>query len=251
MTTVQDICNYINSFAPFATAAEWDNAGLLIGEGTATVSGIVTALDATVDIITEAETLGCNLIVTHHPIIFDAIKSVLAGSAVYEAARRGISIISAHTNLDLAGECGVNTELAKALGLQGVAKLCSDEFGLLGSLEQSLTPEQLADRLTDTLGLAPRYNPTGGAITRVGICGGSGAELATIAVSEGVAIDAFITADVKHHEFIEAARLGITLYDAGHYATEQVVIPALTRRLAHQFPTLRISEGKSYSGALK
>lgn len=247
---VKQIYEFIDSIAPFSTAADWDNPGLLVGDPEQEVGGILTALDVTQQVLEEAERLGCNLVVSHHPVIFTPIKAVLAGGIPYEAVCRGISILCAHTNLDIAPE-GVNTALARVLGLVGTEPLsATDPFGLVGQLPQALSPAAFGELLAQRLGLAPRYNPCGREILRVGLCGGAGADMLPIALKEGVALDAFVTADVKQHEFLAAAASGITLYDAGHYATEGVVIPPLTAALQKAFPNTRTVEANSYRGQL-
>jgi len=88
MTTVRDVFGYIDSFAPFGAAEKWDNVGLLLGDENAAVTGIVAALDLTADILNEAASLGANLVVTHHPVIFDPLKRLESGSVV--SSRSGI-----------------------------------------------------------------------------------------------------------------------------------------------------------------
>lgn len=247
---VQQIFDSIDAIAPFGSAAEWDNPGLLVGDPQQEVSGIVTALDVTAQVLEEAQNLGCSLVISHHPVIFNPIKNVLAGSVPYEAARRGISVICAHTNLDIAVG-GVNTVLAAKLGLSDVKRLsASDPFGLVGRLPHTMTPADFAVLLADTLGLSPRYNPLGRDIVTVGLCGGAGAELLEIAMGEGTALDAFITADVRQHEYLAAAARGVTLYDGGHYATEAPVIPAITEILQKAFPSTRVFQSTVYCGQL-
>lgn len=247
---VAQIFDFIDTFAPFKSAAEWDNPGLLVGNSLQEVSGIITALDVTVQVLEEAESLGCNLVVSHHPVIFNPIKNVLAGSVPYEAARRNISILCAHTNLDIAPG-GVNTALAAKLGLGEIKAIsASDPFGLVGKLPQTMTPSAFAKELTQALGLSPRYNPLGRSIVTVGLCGGAGADLLDIAIGEGDTPDAFVTADVRQHEYLAAAAKGITLYDAGHYATENPVIPAITEMLQRAFPSTRVLQSTVYCGQL-
>ncbi len=117
MITVGDIYAKLNQFAPFGLAMEWDNSGLLIGSADLPADGVTLALDATPAVIKEAEKRGDKLIITHHPIIFEPLKAVQADSVVYRCIQNGISVISAHTNLDVA-RCGVNDALAAALGLK-------------------------------------------------------------------------------------------------------------------------------------
>lgn len=250
MTVVKQLVEFIDKLAPFGTAEDWDNSGLLVGDDGREVSGVLVALDATPQVVEEAERLGCSLIITHHPVIFQPIKRLHSGSVPYMAAQRGIAILSAHTNLDKAAR-GVNTALAEKLELgETRAFLEGDEFGICGKLETPMQPEEFAKLLHSRLGLAPRFNPLGRTIQTVGICGGAGADLLQDAIGIGIAPDAFVTADVKHHEYIAAAAHGVTLYDCGHYATEAVVIPRIVKELQCTFPALRIAPAAVYNGEL-
>lgn len=122
MYTVKDIINIIDGFAPFRTQYSWDNCGLQCGDLNEEVKGITIALDLTTDVLEEAAARGSNLIVTHHPVIFTPLKRLEADSLVYQAVKKGVSVVSAHTNLDVS-ECGVNKALADALGLSRLRPL--------------------------------------------------------------------------------------------------------------------------------
>lgn len=113
---IADFYNIIDGFAPFSHAYEWDNCGLLLGDKNTEVTRALLALDITSGVITHAEQTGANLIITHHPVIFSPLKSISAQSLVYRLIRAGISVISAHTNLDIAKH-GVNDCLAEAINL--------------------------------------------------------------------------------------------------------------------------------------
>ena len=97
MITVQDVARAVDGIAPFDTQLDWDNSGLLVGDPAGEVDRVLVALDATAEVIREAASLGAQAIVTHHPVIFRGVQRLLAGDPPYEAAARGIAIISAHT----------------------------------------------------------------------------------------------------------------------------------------------------------
>ena len=117
MTTVKDIYNYIDSFAPFDSAEEWDNVGILIGSGSTEVTKALITLDITNETADEAKKIGAQLIISHHPVIFGGLKRLSSDSPVYRAAKYDISCLCAHTNLDKSPVFGVNTALAAAIGL--------------------------------------------------------------------------------------------------------------------------------------
>ncbi len=222
---VQDVYDAINRAADFSTALDFDNPGLLVGDPQAQVTGAVVALDVTDAVISEAIGRGANLIVTHHPVIFHPIKQVRSDMLVWRLAREGISVISAHTNLDLA-QGGVNDILAEKLRLQNTSPVPPEGMARVGSLERGMTPPEFAYYVKQMLDLpAVRYCDGGRPVELAAVCGGSGGSLLEDIAKTGA--QAFVTGDVKHDVMLDAAHRGITLIDAGHYGTERHVLPYL------------------------
>ncbi|MEG1994493.1 MAG: Nif3-like dinuclear metal center hexameric protein, partial [Oscillospiraceae bacterium] len=116
---VKDILDFINSFAPFNSAEDFDNVGLLVGNKNAEVKKVLVCLDCTDEIISEAIDLGANLVITHHPVIFSPLKKMVSDSIVYRLVQNSISVISAHTNLDIA-PMGVADSLAEKMELKNI-----------------------------------------------------------------------------------------------------------------------------------
>jgi len=246
MYTIADVARAVDSIAPFGTQMDWDNSGLLVGDPNGEVTKVLVALDATAAVIEEAGRLGAEVIVTHHPVIFHGIKRLLAGDPPYEAAIRGIAVISAHTCYDMAPQ-GVNAALAEALGLRDCRPLWEERpgeasgrtLGLAGELPCPMTREEFAAWVEEALGQRPgfvRCLPGAGPedIRRVAVCGGAGADYLAQAKALGCA--AYVTGDVRHHEFLAAAQMGLLLMDAGHFATENIAMPQLTAQLAAALP---------------
>ncbi len=235
--TVFDIYKFLDAFCPFSTACEWDNSGLLIGDKNATVTKVIIALDCTDSVITEAEITGAELIITHHPVIFQNVNSILADSLVNRLIKSNISVISAHTNLDKA-ERGVNYCLAKFLGLRHISSIdVSDGFSIrCGELDAAFTPDEFAKYVGGKLDVTPRFCSGNRKIKRVAVCGGSGGDFLGDVIRAGA--DAYVTADIKHHVFLDAAHQGITLIDGGHFATEDTVIAPLKNLLSINFPKI-------------
>ena len=238
---VKEILEFLYGLAPKELAEVFDNVGLLVGDENAEVKGIMVSLDCFDEVIDRAEDLGANLIVTHHPIIFNPLKSVTVDSLVYKLISKGISVISMHTNLDQA-DGGVNDALCEALGLYDVEQLVTaDGFSMRkGYLDQPEDPYSFARHIKEALGGTVKFVAGDHDITTVAVCGGSGADFIFDAVNAEA--DALVTADVKHHLFIEAGRLGISLYDAGHFNTEDVIVSVLCRDIAGAFPETDVSE---------
>lgn len=244
MATVEEISRYLDSRVPYATKMDFDNVGFLAGTADREVKRVLCALDITDQVIAEGAKLGAELIVSHHPLIFHALKQVrsddLAGRKILALARNGMSAICMHTNLDLAAG-GVNDALIAALGvadarpMEGEAAMA--RYGTLPS------PVSLAEFLSSTkkaLGAnGLRYVDSGRRISVVGCCGGSGGDYMEAALAAGC--DVFVTADVRHDRFLAAGELGISLIDGGHFSTENVVVPRLRALLLEGFPELEVS----------
>lgn len=250
MITVRDIYDYIDAKAPFSTQMDFDNAGLLVGDRNASVSRVMVALDATLSVVREAARKKCQLLVTHHPLIFHPLKSVTPSdptqATVAELIRRNMALICAHTNLD-AAPGGVNDVLMDRLGVKVTGIL--DEFGVgangpygmgrIGELSEPMEPKAFAAMVKKALGTrAVRAVPGPRPVKKVAVCGGAGGDMVELAASLGM--DAYVTADVKHHEFLAAQALGITLLDAGHYATENPITPVLADWIKDAFGAERI-----------
>lgn len=235
--TVKNIFDFLNEKFPTDTACDFDNVGLLVGDPNTEVKKAVVSLDCTPSAVNTAIQNGCQLIITHHPVIFDPLKQVLAGSAVYEVIKNGISVISMHTNLDV-GVGGVNDCLSSALSLENVTKVAAADGYLLniGELTSPLYPDGLALYIKERLGGAVKYVGAERQIKRVLLCSGSGGSYLGEVLRQNC--DALITADVKHNQFLDAQRLGVSLFDAGHFDTEDVVTEPLKRLLEQHFPNV-------------
>lgn len=126
MATVQDIAKIVEKLAPKHLKEDWDNVGLLVGERNMEVKGVLTTLDVTPEVVAEAEAKGCNLIVSHHPVIFKGMKQITDESAlgrlVIELISKKIAVYSAHTNLDIAPG-GLNDLAAAQIGLGNVKEI--------------------------------------------------------------------------------------------------------------------------------
>lgn len=248
MTAVRDVYQYIDGFAPFRTAMDFDNCGLQVGSADAEVRTVLLSLDITPDVVREAANRKAQLIVSHHPVMFNPLRSLPAGTAPYLLAQYGIAAICAHTNLDLAPG-GVNTCLAARLGLHNVKTLAVDAASglpaaLFGQTEQTFEPQGFTEFVKRALGCDGLFYTDGGRkIESVGLCSGAGSDYLHDASARGC--QAFVTGEAKHHEMIDAENLGITLVAAGHYFTEDVVIGPLMERLRKAFPDVTFLKAES------
>ncbi|MBQ1210748.1 MAG: Nif3-like dinuclear metal center hexameric protein [Clostridia bacterium] len=231
MTTIADIMQTLNEFAPPETAQKWDNCGLLVGSPVTEVTKALVTLDITLTAVAEARRIGAQLIVSHHPVIFRPLSVLKSGEPVYELAAAGIAAVAAHTNLDIC-DGGVGSCLAAALGLTNVRDT-AEPFVKVGDLPAAMTPEQFAKHTAACLKTAVRLHSGNAPIQTVAVGGGSCGEFARVAEAAGA--EAFVSGEIRHHEYINEP---MTLIEAGHYATEQPVIPSLCARLAAQHPSI-------------
>ena len=236
MTKVKDFYGYLNSIAPFETQEDWDNSGMLVGDMDAEVKKVAVVLDITHEEIKKAKAIGADLIISHHPVIFNQIKSVTKGSVPYELVASSINALCCHTPLDIA-DGGTNDSLAELLGIE--VTRTEDPILRLGTVEPT-TAENLAGKIAKTLNTKVRYADAGRKIEKIAICTGAGCSL----IEAAGEIDAFITGDASHHNFLDCIQAGITLIAAGHYETEIVVVPVLVKKLQAHFPDIEIIDIK-------
>ncbi len=256
MPTVREISDYLNRRIPQEMKMDFDNVGLLAGSENTPVTKAVAALDITHDVIDEAISQGAQLVISHHPMFFQ-LKQVTdgspRGSLICRLLQNGVSAICLHTNLD-AIRGGVNDALAERLGvdvcgtLEGDFSACSGlEYGMgrYGTLQRPMSIKNFLAHVKQRLdcnGL--RFYSAAGTVSRVALCGGSGGEFVQTAVDLGC--DTLVTADVKYHQFLEAAQLGLNLIDADHFCTENVVVPVLAKMLSEGFPQVEVNISKSH-----
>ena len=251
MVKVGDVLAFMEELAPVEMKMNFDNVGLLVGRAGAAVDMIVVALDINSRVIDEARDMGAELILSHHPVIFDPLKSVTdrdeTGRNVLEMISADISAICMHTNLD-AAEGGVNDALAQKLGLKNIGLLNVDGttqsglkygIGRIGELPDTVELEAFLADVKRALGTAGiRYVDGGKPVKKVAVVGGSGGSDMYAALAGGC--DTLVTADVKHNQFISAVELGLNLIDASHFCTENVVVPVIAEKLRRRFDTVEV-----------
>lgn len=244
MLKVKDIAKAIEDFAPKDLQESFDNTGLQIGNPEMNVSAVLLCLDVTEDIMTEAKRRQCNLIVSHHPLLFTGLKQITGSDPtqriVAEALRNDIAIYASHTNLDSAFE-GVSYELAHMLGLASVTPLSPNQdrpetgLGVIGKSAPTPTLEFLR-KVKDTFNIPHlRYSAVSPqlVVRRVAICGGSGSSLIREAIRNGA--DILLTGDLKYHDFTSYGH-SMVLADIGHYESELCTKRIFSRIIRQAFP---------------
>jgi len=265
MPTVNDVYEFLNSFAPAEMKMDFDNVGFLVGSGKSPAEKVLVSLDITDDVISEALGAGSNLIVSHHPLFF-SLKSVTdadpAGAKVVRLIGGGVSAICMHTNLD-AARGGVNDALAAAAGIAGDgadAQLLSDDgrlpagevfsYGRVGCLKHPCPLREYLAFLKPALGTCGlRYHDARRDVFKVAVAGGSGGDMLGHAARHGC--DTFVTADIKYSVFLQAKELGINLIDGDHFCTENVVTGALADKLRAAFPGAEVAVSERHAQTVK
>ncbi|MEN6448972.1 MAG: Nif3-like dinuclear metal center hexameric protein [Thermoguttaceae bacterium] len=247
MTDVETIAAFLEQLAPCRLAEDWDNVGLLVGRREQAVKKIMTCLTVTPASAAEAVAAGADLIVSHHPLPFSAIKRLTEettpGRLLLDLIAARVAVYSAHTAFDSAGE-GINQRLAEGLGLVEIMPLVPNAegggAGRYGCLETPTSLGELADR-------AKRFLK----IDRLQMVGDSAKRVSTVAVACGAAgefldaardrvCDAMLIGETRFHTCLEAESLGIGLLLPGHFASERFAMECLADRIARQFPELDV-----------
>lgn len=232
----QVIMDAMEQLAPKKVACDWDNVGLLVGSPQQEVHRILVCLDATEETAEQAIRKGCDMIISHHPVIFDGMKKMrtdlYTGRFMQKLLVNNIAVFSAHTNLDMA-EGGVNDVLAELMGLTKVKNMMDGEeiIGRIGYLPEAVTIEDFAVQVKNGIGAdyVRMVKTSDKKVKKVALCSGAGAGFLFKAAFNGA--DCYVTGDVKYHDAQHAQEQGIHLIDGGHFPTEFPVRVSLSKRL--------------------
>lgn len=241
MYEIQEVIDLIEQVAPPETAAKWDNSGWQINLGKKNFNKIMTALTVTDDVVKQASDKGCDLIVTHHPLIFEPLKRIEEG-AITRAIKDGIQIYSAHTNLDVA-KGGTTDTLVEKCGF-GEAPVIEEFINgktLSEELDLEFLKEDIKKRLNlNTLKVINLCDKK--SIKSVAFCAGAGGS--EIPRVNDFGFDLFITGEVKFHEAFEAK--DTVVFEVGHYDSEKYVGEIFKRILGEKFEILEADEKRPY-----
>ncbi|MBE7705778.1 MAG: Nif3-like dinuclear metal center hexameric protein [Cyanobacteria bacterium SIG30] len=227
MIKTEKIISMIESYASLDLAEEWDNSGWQINLHHDYTNKVMVALSFTQEVLEQAITNDCDLVVTHHPLIFDKLKKV-DNNLIIQAIKHNISVYSAHTNLDKT--YGSTTDaLAGVLGLKNLVTL--NEYVKMAHLKDEIGLDEFITQVKSSLGCQrlKLVNPSGiESIKTVAIAAGAGSSY--IKKIAGYDIDIFITGDVKFHNAIEVDDFAVL--DVGHFESELPVLPLLQGLIA-------------------
>ena len=237
-----EVVEAIEKRLPKEWAESWDNPGLQVGEHGAEIEKIAVALDAAPQTVARAADLGCELLVTHHPIFFHPVKSIIddcrVGRTLLAALKNGVALYAAHTNWDSSPE-GVNFVLASMLGLENLSPLVPPQsgawgLGAVGDFPRGVDSHELLDLVQERWGL---WNVSFDGdeekeITRVALGGGACMDFWPEALDAGA--QCFITSDVTYHPREEATEAGLAIISCDHGEMEEVSLPALAELVRKQ-----------------
>ena len=240
---VKDIQAILDKHSPERAACGWDNVGLLVGDAEAEVNRIYVALDATDEVIAHAIESECEMIVTHHPMIFSGMKRVVmsdfTGRRVMDLISHGIALYAMHTNFDIYGMADL---AARKLGLDECEPLevtgedvdGMQGIGRVGKLAESMRLKAFAEDVRDIFGISHVrvYGDLSERVRVVAVCPGSGKSDIDEAIAKGA--DVYVTGDIDHHSGIDANMKGLNVVDAGHYGIEHIFIEYMKRYLKGQ-----------------
>lgn len=246
MLSVGELASWMDRWYPPSWAASWDRVGLITGSREAEVESVLLAVDPVQEVLEQALELKVQMVITHHPLYLRGTSFVseddAKGRLVAELIRRNIALFNAHTNADVAPK-GVAEALGKLLGLERLVPfelLESDPaagYGRVGELKEPVSLAQFAKRVARRLPAGPTGLLVGGNLERqvktVAVSGGSGDSF--LAVARELGVDAYVTADLRHHPASEHLQdSGPALVCGSHWATEWPWLPVLAERLMNE-----------------
>lgn len=250
----KDIIEALNQRWPKQYALEFDNVGLLVGDSSQEVRHIFVALDVTDESLDQAIACGADLIITHHPLLFSAIKKVTTddfiGNRIVKMIRHGISYYAMHTNFDVMGMAALNAVSLKLQDPEVLEVTYQDDtgrkegIGRIGTLETPMTLGEFAAFVKAQLGLENVivYGDLECEVSKVAISSGSGRSMVKQAMKTGVQV--LVTGDIDYHTGIDAVAQNLMIVDAGHYGTEMIFIPYMKKELKEMFDEIEVTIAK-------
>lgn len=227
---IKELMFSLNEFAPFESALDFDNVGLIVGDERCQVHGITLAVDVTPYVIEECIASGNNTVISHHPPIFTPIKRLIKGSVVSDtlmsAIKNGVNIIAMHTNADNAIN-GINHTLARLFGINDISILLADGTGVYGELNKEYTLDNFAklvgERIRDeNIRFFGRKDSKVGKIAIISGSGGKDDSIATLCKDKG--IDTYISGEFRHSTVLEFLHNGVNIIEFSHYESERIFI---------------------------
>ncbi len=251
-----DIMERLEQLSPLSFAEDWDNVGLLSGRKEKEIHSVMIALDATDTVIEQAILNKVDLLITHHPMIFDKLNRVTSehfvGRRIMQLIRNDINYYAMHTNFDVMGMADAvadefhlkNREVLEITYVDDIAK---EGIGRIGLLPQIMTLQECAQYCKQVFSIenVKVFGDLSQTIERAAIVPGSGKDYIKMAVAKKA--DVLITGDITHHNGMDAVLQGINIIDAGHYGLEKIFKPYMLEVFKREMPQLHVQEAKEES----
>lgn len=258
---IKEIIRFLEDYASLQYQESYDNCGLIVGNEDVEVKGTLITLDCTEEVIDEAIAEDCNLIIAHHPIIFNGLKKINGNNyierTVIKAIKNDLAIYAIHTNLDNVHN-GVSAKIAKILGLENCKVLAPNSdfqnqqvgLGIIGELKEPIKTSKFLIDIKNTMKTnCIRYTSlVKEEVKRVAVCGGSGSIL--LRNAKAADADIFISADFKYHDFFDAED-DIVIADIGHYESEQFTKDLIYDLLVKNFTKFAVRLSKVNTNPIK
>ncbi len=234
----RELLEKLEELAPVDYACEWDNPGFLAGRGEKEIRRVLVALDATDEVVEQAVEWKADLLLTHHPLIFKALKKVndedFVSRRILKLIQADICYVAMHTNFDIAPGCMADLAADRiGLEVQGPLEITGEKdgapigIGKVGQLHPAVTVEDLARLVKERFGLefvtVYGLEQVKGPVSRVAVSPGAGGSMLGLGIAWGAQV--MVTGDIGHHGGIDAAAQGMAVIDAGHYGLEHIFMP--------------------------
>lgn len=255
-TSLSELVKGFESVWPVSGAEEWDRPGLTCGSPDQEVSRVLMCVDVTIDVLREAKTLSCDLVLSHHPLLLKGVNYLpedkLKGELVAFAVRNSIALYSAHTNADIVVG-GVSDVFATALGLKNIRPLVETASGVghgrVGQLSEAITLRDFAQVVADCLPVTNAPLRVAGdlnqSLTKIAVVGGSGDSFISAAQQSGA--QCLVTSDLRHHVSLDAVSdpsKPIALIDVSHFAAESLWLNPAATGLKSKFSSVEFFVSK-------
>lgn len=242
-----DIMGLLESIAPVSYAEEWDNVGLLLGRKDKTVHKVMLAVDATDDVVQQAVLQGADMLITHHPLLFSAVKRIteddFIGRRLIHLIKNDICYYAMHTNFDVMGMADAAADMLQLHSPEVLEVTFEDDvakegIGRIGRLPHEMSLKECAQYCKTVFGLdsVRIYGDEDAPVETVAIVPGAGDDYIKNALS--MQADVFITGDIGHHDGLDAMEQGLAVIDASHYGIEKLFVPYMAEVMEGRMPEL-------------
>lgn len=250
---ISEIIDAVTLRSPLSLQESWDNSGVQVGATDGECTGVLLCVDCSPVAVAEAVEKGCNLIISHHPLIFKGLKHIVPGEskvqqAVIDAIRGGVTVFALHTPVDSSRD-GISWTMARMLGAAPVRPLApgSDSengLGMVAEYPTAISETDFVAKIKSAFGspVVRCSALSSKRISRIGLCGGSGGEFIPTAIAAGC--DAYLSSDIRYHDFVDYGN-DIFLTDIGHFESEQCSKEIFYRQISEIFPNFAVYKSET------